>query len=166
MTLAPPPDLQVTAVSSDANAGHVYQGQTLNVTYTVTNLGAGTPPTMPTWDDLIYLSADTNLDLKADRYLGEVNTPAAWPPAPATPSRPRFKCLPTWSVRTISSSSPTRPPTAPIGQVFEGGGANEDNNSLYLAPPLVIDPPPPSKLVVTSITLPVPATVKSGDPSP
>ena len=59
----------------------------------------------------------------------------------------------------------TDPPTdSPIGQVFEGGGANEDNNSLYLAPPLVIDPPPPSQLVVTSITLPDPATVKSGDP--
>ena len=27
----------MTAISSDANAGHVYQGQTLDVTYTVTN---------------------------------------------------------------------------------------------------------------------------------
>src|SRR5262249_9242021 len=69
ITLATPPDLQVTAVSSDASAGHVYQSQALNVTYTVTNLGAGTPPTMPTWNDLIYLSADPNLDLRADRYL-------------------------------------------------------------------------------------------------
>ncbi len=48
--------------------------------------------------------------------------------------------------------------------MFEGGGANEVNNSLYLAPPLVIDPPPPAQLVVTGITLPDPATVKSGDP--
>ena len=29
----------------------------------------------PTWDDLIYFSADTNLDLKADRYLGMVDAP-------------------------------------------------------------------------------------------
>ena len=72
VTLAPPPDLQVTAISSDANAGHVYQGQTLDVTYTVTNCGAATPPTMPNWNDLIYFSADANLDLKADRYLGMV----------------------------------------------------------------------------------------------
>ena len=40
VTLAPAPDLQVTAISSDANAGHVFQGQTLDVTYTVTNTGA------------------------------------------------------------------------------------------------------------------------------
>lgn len=71
VTLAPA-DLQVTALSSDANAGHVTQGQTLNVTYAVTNMGAATPFTMPVWDDLIYFSADTNLDLKADRYLGMV----------------------------------------------------------------------------------------------
>ena len=59
----------------------------------------------------------------------------------------------------------TDPPTdSPIGKLFEGGEANEDNNSLYLAPPLVIDPPPPSQLAVTGITLPDPATVKSGDP--
>ena len=59
----------------------------------------------------------------------------------------------------------TDPPTdSAIGKVFEGGGANEDNNSLFLAPPLVIDPPPPSNLAVTSITLPSPPTVKSGDP--
>ena len=59
----------------------------------------------------------------------------------------------------------TDPPTdSAIGQVFEGGMANEDNNSLFLVPPLVIDPPPPSNLSVTSITLPSPATAKSGDP--
>ena len=70
VTLAPYPLLQITAISSDANGGHVYQGQTLNVTYTVTNHGAGTPPTEPNWNDLIYFSADTNLDLAADVYLG------------------------------------------------------------------------------------------------
>ena len=55
------------------------------------------------------------------------------------------------------------PVDSPIGTVFEGGGADQFND-LYLAPPLIIDPPPPSKLAVTSITLPSPATVKSGDP--
>ena len=141
------------------------QGQTLDVTYTVTNLGAGTPPTMPTWDDLIYFSADTNLDLKADRYLGMVDAPGRpGRPAPATRSRRQVQV-------PADLSGPyylfviTDPPTdSAIGKVFEGGGANEDNNSLYLAPPLVIDPPPPSNLAVTSITLPSPATVKSGDP--
>ncbi len=163
ITLAPAPDLRVTAISSDANAGHVYQGQTLDVTYTVSNSGAGTPPTMPTWDDLIYFSADPNLDLKADTYLGMVlhqnglgangsYTVTTQVQVPANLSGPYYLFV------------ITDPPTdSSIGQVFEGGGANEDNNSLYLAPPLVIDPPPPSQLVVSSITLPNPATVKSGD---
>ena len=44
VTLAPFPILQVTSITTDANAGHVVQGQPLDVTYTVTNAGAGTPP--------------------------------------------------------------------------------------------------------------------------
>ena len=58
----------MTAISTDASAGHVFQGQTLDVTYTVTNEGAATPPTMPKWTDLIYFSRDASLDLKADTY--------------------------------------------------------------------------------------------------
>ncbi len=163
ITLAPAPHLQVTAISSNANAGHVYQGQTLNVTYTVTNTGAGTPPTQPEWNDLIYLSADTNLDLKADVYLGMVEhqnglgsgdsyTVTTAVQVPSNLSGPYYLFV---------ISNP--PVDSPIGQVFEGGGANQVN-SLYLAPPLVIDPPPPSQLVVSGITLPNPATVKSGNP--
>ncbi len=163
ITLAPAPHLQVTAISSDANAGHVFQGQTLDVTYTVTNTGAATPPTMPMWDDLIYFSADTNLDLKADTYLGMVEhmhglgagasyTITTQVQVPVNLSGPYYLFV------------ITNPPVdSPIGMVFEGGGANQVN-SLYLAPPLVIDPPPASQLVVSGITLPDPATVKSGDP--
>ena len=59
----------------------------------------------------------------------------------------------------------TNPPVdSPIGTVFEGGGADQFSD-LALAPPLIIDPPPPSNLAVTSITLPSPATVQSGDPA-
>ena len=163
VTLAPAPLLQVTAVGSDAVGGHVYQGQTLNVTYTVKNSGAGTPPTEPTWDDLIYFSADTNLDLKADDYLGEyVHTGGLASGASYT--------VTTQVQVPANLSGPyylfviTNPPVdSSIGQVFEGGGANQFND-LYLAPPLVIDPPPTTNLVVSSITLPSPATVTSGDP--
>ena len=162
ITLAPAPHLQVTAIGSDANAGHVYQGQTLDVTYTVTNTGAATPPTEPTWNDLIYFSADTNLDLKADVYLGMVT------------HQNGLGAGASYTVMTqvqvpMNLSGPyylfviTNPPVdSPIGTVFEGGGSNQVN-SLYLAPPLVIDPPPPSQLVVSSITLPSPSTVKSGN---
>ena len=162
VTLAPAPDLQVMAISTDADNGQVYQGQTLDVTYTVTNTGAGTPPTEPTWDDLIYFSADTNLDLKADTYLGEVvhtgglgagdnYTVTTQVQVPSNLSGPYYLFV---------ISNP--PVDSPIGMVFEGGGANQFND-LYLTPPLVINPPPPSHLVVTGITLPDPASVKSGD---
>ncbi len=164
VTLATPPDLQVTSISSDANAGHVLQGQTLDVTYTVSNVGAGTPPTMPTWDDLIYLSADTHLDLVADRYLGEVKHMGGLSGGASYTVTDAVQ-VPTDLTGPYYLFVITDPPSqSAIGQVFEGGGANEDNNSLYLAPPLVIDTPPPSDLVVSSITLPSPATVKSGDP--
>ena len=36
----------------------------------MTNLGGDTVPTQPKWDDLIYLSRDEFLDLRADRYMG------------------------------------------------------------------------------------------------
>ena len=134
------------------------------MTYTVSNLGAATPPTEPTWDDLIYLSPDTNLDLKADVYLGSVEHDGG------------LGANGSYTVTTpveipVNLSGPyylfviTDPPLdSAIGMVFEGGGANEDNNSLYLAPALIIDPPPPTDLIVTSVNLPSPATVKSGDP--
>ncbi len=163
VTLAPAPDLQVTAISTDANAGHVIQGQTLDVTYTVTNTGAATPPTQPTWDDLIYFSADDQLDLKADRYLGMVTHQnglgAGASYTVTTPVQVPSDLIGPYYLFVISNP----PIDSPIGKVFEGGGANQFND-LYLAPPLVIDPPPPSNLAVTSITLPSPATVKSGDP--
>ena len=93
VTLAPPPDLQVTAISSDANAGHVYQGQTLDVTYTVTNVGAATPPT-----DAELGRPDLLLGRHEPRSQGRPlpgdgrSTRTAWAPAPATPSRRRCRC--------------------------------------------------------------------------
>ncbi len=91
----------------------------------MTNTGAATPPTMPTWDDLIYFSADANLDLKADRYLGMVKH-QTWLGAGAS-----------YTVTTQVQVPPdlsgpyylfviSDPPTdSPIGTVFEGGGANQ-----------------------------------------
>ena len=164
ITLAPAPDLQVTAISTDANAGHVYQGQTLDVTYTVTNAGAGTPPTETDWDDLIYFSAGTTLELKTDTYLGMVKHQNGLGAGASYTVTTQVQVPPDLSGPYYLFVITDPQTDSAIGQVFEGGEANEDNNSLYLAPPLVIDPPPPSQLVVSSITLPSPATVKSGDP--
>ena len=128
ITLAPAPDLQVTSISTDANAGHVFQGQTLNVTYTVTNEGASTPPDEPTWNDLIYFSLGTTLDLEADPYLGmsehqgglaagasyTVTVPVQ---VPSNLSGPYYLFV------------ITNPPVdSPIGSVFEGANQNNDSN--------------------------------------
>ena len=67
VTRATPPDLQVTELIAPQR---VRMGQDFEITYTVTNLGGDTVPTQPKWDDLIYLSRDEFLDLRADRYLG------------------------------------------------------------------------------------------------
>ena len=83
-------------------------------------------------------------------------------PAPATALRFRSRCRRICSAPYYLYVITNPPVDSPIGSVFEG--ANQNDNSNYLAPPLIIDPPPPSQLVVTSITLPDPATVKSGDP--
>ena len=117
-----------------------------------------------TWDDLIYFSAGTTLELKTDTYLG-MTTHENGLAAGASYTVTTQVQVPTNLSGPYYLFVITDPPTdSPIGKVFEGGGANEDNNSLYLAPPLIIDPPPPSNLAVTSITLPSPATAKSGDP--
>ena len=169
ITLAPAPDLQVTSVSANANNGHVIEGQTLDVTYTVSNRGASTPPTEASWNDLIYFSRDTNLDLKADRYLSPLDSDVT---IHGNGLGAGASYTVTAQVQVpIDLSGPyylfviTDPPTDDaIGQVFEGGGANEDNNSNYLTPPLIIDPPPPSQIAVTSVQVPDPSTIKSGDP--
>ena len=58
--LTPTPDLQVSDVEAPA---HVLQGQSFQVTYTVTNNGpGGTPDREPNWQDDVYLSRDQVLD--------------------------------------------------------------------------------------------------------
>ncbi|MBM4095034.1 MAG: hypothetical protein FJ276_37340, partial [Planctomycetes bacterium] len=39
--------------------------------YTVGNLGGDTVPSQSRWDDLIYLSRDEFLDIRADQYMGQ-----------------------------------------------------------------------------------------------
>ena len=68
----PLPDLQVTAIDVPEQA---IEGQTLALTYTVTNTStAPTLPGQPQWMDVIYLSVDQFLDLNSDIYLGSKNS--------------------------------------------------------------------------------------------
>ena len=58
ITLTPPPDLVVSAITAPDTAG---SGQTVNIQWTVENQGAG-KPFESYWNDRIYLSANSPLD--------------------------------------------------------------------------------------------------------
>ena len=70
VTLVPPPDLQVTSLTAPLTAT---VGGQISVSWTVTNTGGDTVQGQEKWLDAVYLSRDTNLDLKADIYLGHVD---------------------------------------------------------------------------------------------
>ncbi len=160
--LADPPDLQVTSVVVPERAN---QGQFVNVTYTVANVGTGAiPPDQLNWDDLIYLSRDPFLDLNADRYIASRD-------ASVSISAPGESYTVTQSIRlpkTLTGpyyvfvvTDPSRPDqSTPRGVVFEMD--NERNNASTVSPPLIIETPPPTDLQVQSIT--IPSSGRSGDP--
>ncbi len=131
------------------------------MTYTVTNLGGPTPFQQPTWEDLIYLSRDTFLDLRADRFLTSV------PHADGLVAGGAYGVTRTLTVPTDMATEayyvfvvtdPARYTTT--GDLFEG--ANERNNDRAGAVPMVIELPPPTDLVVTGIL--VPAQARVGEP--
>ena len=62
--LTPPPDLELTSVTTASN---VCAGFDLAVNYRVANNGANNTPNY-SWQDAIYLSADTNFDAQVDTY--------------------------------------------------------------------------------------------------
>jgi large repetitive protein len=157
IVLADAPDLQVTMLETPER---INRGQDFEITYTVTNTGAGdTPPRQGKWQDLIYLSRDGFLDLERDRYLstvehtnglkaGESYTVTRLFQAPIDLIGPYYLFIVT---------DPTRRDVD--GDVFEG--SNELNNSRPSTQPLVIEVPPPSDLEVDTITLP--SSAKPGE---
>jgi large repetitive protein len=157
LTVVPytPPDLRVTALQASERAT---RGQRFDVRYTVSNLGGNTPAQEPRWDDLIYLSRDPFLDLKADRFIGSVRHEGGLA-AGANYQIERSFTVPSdlateaWYVFVVTD--PLR--YGATGEVFE---ANERNNDRASDVPMVIELPPPSDLVVTDVG--VPSNVRSG----
>ncbi|MEI9924483.1 MAG: CARDB domain-containing protein [Bradyrhizobium sp.] len=157
ISMAPPPDLQVTSVVAQGpdpiQLDHVLTGQTFTVTYTVTNTGAGAvPDRQAKWDDYIYISRDQFLS-DADIYLGSEEHNGGLAAGASYQNSLSFKAPKNltgpWYIFVL-----TDPPTSTspaTGVVFE---ASETNNATSTATPLLIDQPPPSDLVVDSITIP------------
>ncbi|HEV6968860.1 CARDB domain-containing protein, partial [Roseateles sp.] len=159
ITLATPPDLQVTAVSAPEA---VIAGQSFKVDYTVQNLGGKTPVDQGNWYDMVYLSKDRFLDLNKDRYLGYVQHGGGLAAgagysgslnftAPRDLEGPYYVFVVTDPARIWGSGD--------TGQVLEFG--KDDNNNAAAIQPMRIETPPPADLVVTNVV--VPASAKVGD---
>ncbi|MEL6110144.1 MAG: CARDB domain-containing protein, partial [Planctomycetota bacterium] len=158
VTLAPLPDLQVTAVAAPARAD---RGQEITVDWTVTNFGGNTVSGQEEWLDLVYLSRDEFLDLRSDIYVGAARYEDGLD-AGLGYSRSLTVSLPSdllgpYYVFVITD--PDR--TNSTGDVFEG--QNERNNSMTTVQPMIIELPPPSDLQVTDIV--VPTDVVAGEPA-
>jgi hypothetical protein len=122
------------------------------VTYTVTNTGqVDTVPAQGGWADRIYLSRDTFLDEKTDRYLGQLEhtgglakdqsyTRTVPVPMPRDVEGPFFVIVIADPVDLGRSRG-----------VFE---ANELDNDRASDRPVLVELPPPAELVVTSVELP------------
>lgn len=67
VNLTPPPDLQVDAVQAPNN---VFSGQTINVSWTVRNKGAGATDAS-FWRDRVYISSDSILRTSSATRLGD-----------------------------------------------------------------------------------------------
>ncbi|MDH4349648.1 MAG: hypothetical protein OEW56_00680, partial [Gemmatimonadota bacterium] len=152
------PDLQVTALAAPERA---VRGQSFDLTYTVTNLGGPTPFQQPAWDDLIYLSRDTFLDLRADRFLASVSHSDGLDAGGAyavTRTLTVPTDLATEAYYVFVVTDPAR--YTATGDLFEG--ANERNNDRASVVPMIVELPPPTDLVVTDIL--VPAQARVGEP--
>ncbi|MCW9030677.1 MAG: hypothetical protein OQK58_04255 [Gammaproteobacteria bacterium] len=159
ITLASPPDLQVTSVTAPE---HAVLGQNFSVSYTVTNSGIGdTPSNQGRWNDLVYLSRDGVLDVNADHYLGSITHTGGLQSGESYTVNAQYRMPQDLSGEyyLLVITDPTNSGEV-NGKVFEYG--QEKNNTASSIQPIIIDIPPPADLVVQSIN--TPATVIAGEP--
>ena len=158
IVLTEPADLQVTQIQVP---DHLTTSQQFTLNFTVTNVGSGaTPDEQTTWDDLIYLSRDQFLDIRADRYLGSSRHVGGLD-AGESYERTADLRVPgdlTGPFYVFVVSDPVRYASRPRADVFEG--PFEENNAKA-SEQVILELPPPSDLQVDNIAVPVAA--QSGD---
>ena len=166
ITLATPPDLQVTDIVAPERATI---GETITFDYTVSNLGTGpTAPRQSSWRDLVYLSRDDFLDLQADRFLGQIERNeglAAVGQGEDTYTQSITVKIPNDvvsanqqdSFRLFVVTDPSRGGSR--GQVFEGDA--ERNNESFRS--IVVEVPPPADLKVVADGIQIPGQAVSGE---
>jgi autotransporter-associated beta strand protein len=129
VTITPPPDLQVTAITPAASAA---SGQTLSVTWTVTNTGSGATGAGP-WTDALVLSADDSLATTDDNVLLGRYDHSGSLAAGNQYTTTKTVTLP----ERISGTYHLFVTTDVDNKVYE---ANEVNNSLAVALPVALSP--------------------------
>ncbi|RMG35700.1 MAG: LEPR-XLL domain-containing protein, partial [Gammaproteobacteria bacterium] len=153
-----PPNLQVTSLDASLRA---VRGQAFDISYTVTNQGGAVPFQQEKWDDLVYLSRDAFLDLKADRFLGSIRHVGGLGAGESYEVSRSYTVptdLPTEAYYVFVVTDPNR--YGGKGAVFEGD--NETDNARHSDVPMIIELPPPTDLQVSSIELP--ASARAGEP--
>ena len=139
VTLAPPPDLVVTAIDAPDQAN---SGDPLLVTWTVTNEASGITQ-QPSWIDAVYISDDASLEIGSDPQLGAL-TVTDYLIADASYQRSRQVSIPSGYEGTYYLFVVTDRDDA----IFEGDW--EDNNVSAPEPVTVVLAPP--DLQVTAVT--------------
>ena len=146
--------MQVSALTTPV---HALVGQQIDISWTVTNAGGDTVPNQEQWEDLVYLSRDDHLDIKADTYLDAVLHMGHLAAGQSYLADDTIN-LPLGMTGSYYLFVITNPPlTTPEGAVFESDYVDNDRFSS-----IIIDTPPPADLQVTAITAPSAATV--GEP--
>ena len=147
--LTPPPDLTVSALSADTSAS---SGGPLNLSWTVTNVGAG-PTEIASWSDRVYLSQDPELNSSNATLLGSVSHSGVLA-AGGNYDVDTQVTLP----QAISGDYCIFVVTDAYNQVFEY--LAEYNNTAGTTSTIHVDLTPPPDHVVTQVT--IPATAISG----
>lgn len=147
VTRAPLPDLAITSLVVPTEA---FSGQSIELTWTVRNLGAGAAT--GNWYDAVYLSLDQLLDRGTDVYAGFADRPRALPSGEEYVRTARFN-VPAGLVGPFYVFI-----AADSGAVVNEGGV-EANNVTYGATAMLVRLQPPADLVVGAITIPTNAVV-------
>lgn len=136
------PDLVVTNVDAPRSA---FSGQSIDVTWTVRNLGE--TATDVAWYDSVYLSLDQFFDRGSDRYLGTISRPADLAIDGEYTSGGSFRVpaglAGSYYVFVVADGN---------NRIFERD--NELNNARFDSAAVQIEIPPPADFVVGAITVP------------
>ena len=146
LTAAPPPPAPDLAVSNVVAPAELVSGQTLAVSYTISNLGAATTGS---WYDAVYLSRNQVLGSNGDVYLGYLSDSGLAAGAQQTETQsfvvPQGQAGPFWVI-VVADSGDALPDSDRSNNAGVSGGVQ-------------VDLPPVADLNVGVVSVPATATV-------